>query len=76
VVKDKTVLKEVLTTVLEANAIYAEAVSSVLEKDLEGNPIPSNDMEDIQFRAHLVSLNKTKEEIEIILALRKRAYGT
>lgn len=74
-VKDKKVLTEVLTTVLEANKIYAETVNSILEKDLEGNPIPLNDIEDTQFKTHLVSLGKTKEEIETILALRKRAYG-
>jgi hypothetical protein len=42
---------------------------------VEDNPIPQNDPEDNQFKAHLVSCGKTKEEIETILALRKRAYG-
>jgi hypothetical protein len=40
------------------------------------NPIPLDDPQDLQFRTHLESLDYKPEDLERILELRQRAYGS
>jgi hypothetical protein len=40
------------------------------------NPIPLDDLQDLQFRKYLESLDYKPQDLERILELRQRAYGS
>lgn len=47
----------------------------IVTKEKFISPIPKNDSEDNEFRALLKDAGHDEEHINMILALRKRAYG-